>query len=97
MGFDAEDVEVVPGRLAARTPGRFGGTDSFFTPFAASFGGVSLSVSLSVSFSVSFSVSVSTSDTNPVVSSPDRVSTGDSSGGGTWGTSASAMLVIVGI
>ena len=66
-GFAADDVEVVPGRLAPATPGRLGGTFSFFKPFAVSFGGFS------------FSVSVSISDAIPVVSSPDKMSAGASS------------------
>jgi hypothetical protein len=60
VGFAVDDVDVVPGRLGA-TP-RFGGTVSFLTPFAASFGGAS------------FSGSVSTSEGIPAVSSPDRIS-----------------------
>jgi hypothetical protein len=35
VGFVADDVDA-PGRLAAATPGRFGGTFSFFAPFAVS-------------------------------------------------------------
>ena len=65
VGFAAEEVVVVPGRLGAMP--RFGGTFSFLTPLAASFGGAS------------FSVSVSSSEVTPVVSGSERMSVGASS------------------
>jgi hypothetical protein len=43
VGFVAEDVDVVAGRLAAVAVGRFGGTFSCFVPFAAAFGVASFS------------------------------------------------------
>ena len=65
VDFVADEVAVVPGRLGAMP--RFGGTFSFLTPLAASFGGAS------------FSVSVSISDVTPVVSGSERMSAGASS------------------
>ena len=65
VGFIADEVAVAPGRLGAMP--RFGGTFSFLTPLAASFGGAS------------FSVSVSISDVTPVVSGSDKISAGVSS------------------
>lgn len=80
VGFVAvEDVEPA-GRL---TRPRFGGTFSFLTPFAASFG------------AFSFSVSVSISDVIPGVSSPDKISERVSSCWGTSGVSTSAILQFV--
>ena len=43
VGFVAEDVDVVAGRLAAVVVGRFGGIFSCFVPFAAAFGIASFS------------------------------------------------------
>lgn len=78
----ADEVAVVPGRLAAATPARFGGTFSFFAAVAA------------VSFAGDgFSVSVSTSDVIPVVSPSDRTSAGTSSAWLTSGASTSAILL----
>lgn len=83
VGFVADEVvDVVAGRLAAVVVGRFGGTLSDFVPFAVAFG------------FLPFADPGSTSDAIAVESSPDRTSTGDSVGG-TWGTSASAILGIV--
>jgi hypothetical protein len=65
VGFVADEVDVVPGRLGAMP--RFGGTFSFLTPLAASFAGAS------------FSVSVWSSDVTPVVSGSDKMSAGASS------------------
>jgi hypothetical protein len=65
VGFVADEVAVVPGRFGAMP--RFGGTFSFLTPLAASFGGAS------------FSVSGSISDVTPVVSWSDKMSAGASS------------------
>lgn len=79
VGFIAEDVADVAGRLAVVAAGRFGGTFSCFVPFAAAFG-------VAV-----FSVPVSASDAIAVAFSPDRAATGDSAGG-TSGASTSAML-----
>ena len=70
VGFVAEDVDAVTGRLAVVVVvGRFGGTLSCFVPFAA-FLGVA-----------AFLGSVPASDAMAVVSSPDRTSIGDSAGG----------------
>lgn len=82
VGFVADEVDVVAGRLAVVVVGRFGGTFSGFVPFAVTFGFVPLADP------------GSTSDTIAVESSPDRTSTWDSVGG-TWGASASAILGIV--
>lgn len=81
MGFVADEVDV-PRRFAGATPGRLGGTFSFFTPFVASLA------------CGSFSFSVSTSDASPVVSSPDNMSAGASSVCPTSGVSTSAILVV---
>lgn len=64
VGFVVEDTAVVPGLFGAMP--RFGGTFSFLTPLAASFGGAS------------FSPSVSISEVSPVASASDRMSAGAS-------------------
>jgi hypothetical protein len=79
VGFVAEDVDAVTGRLAVVVVGRFGAIFSCFVPFAA-FLGVA-----------GFLGSVSASGAIVVVSLPDRMSMGDPAGG-TWGDSASAMV-----
>lgn len=79
VGFVAEEVAL----FTPKIPDRFGGTASFLTPFALSFGGASLSVS------------VSTSDATGVASSLDWISAGVSSWGGTTGFSTSAMVTEV--
>jgi hypothetical protein len=85
VGFVADEVDAVTGRLAVVVVGRFGGTVSALVPFAA-FLGVATFLG---SASASASDAVAT-----VVSSPERTSTGDS-GGGTWGESASAMVMVI--
>ena len=77
VGFVTDDV-AARGRLGP-TAGRFGGTFSFFAPFASADG-------------VSFSVSVSISDVVTAASSPDRISVGASPCCGSEDASTSAIL-----
>jgi hypothetical protein len=83
VGFVADEVDAVTGRLAVVVVGRFGGTVSALVPFAAFLGVATFLGSASASDAVA-----------TVVSSPERASTGDS-GGGTWGESASAMVMVI--